>query len=336
MGFIFRLQAEGVAFHVLIAGTTYRIRIRTTPGSSAGSLKILTGRLGFRFGMALAAEHDADLLSKAVKLAKEADYAIIFTSHTEQWETEGQDQVSFNLPMAGSQDALVVTSVNPNTIVVNSTGVPVAMPWLDSVAAVVQAWFGGQEAGTSIVDVLTGAVNPEGHLPVTFPKELEDAPGYGDFPGYYVDGQPAVEYKEGVFVGYRHYDRMAKDKVNFPSGHGLSYSTFEYSTLEVTKELDDHFSVCVSVKNTSNITGSTLAQIYAGLEVSNLTHPAKSLVGFAKATLESSKTQTLPLSIPVQHLAYFDENNNKWVVASGNYQFALGRSAAGQDRRCFC
>ncbi|KAL2817127.1 glycoside hydrolase superfamily [Aspergillus granulosus] len=330
MGFIFGLQVEGVAKHTLIAGTVYRVRIRTMPGAAAGGLKVLAGRPGFRFGMAVAAEHDADLLAEAVNVAKDADYAIVFTGHTEQWETEGQDQVSFNLPMNGSQDMLVsaVAAVNPTTIVVNSTGVPVAMPWVDSVAAVVQAWFGGQEAGASIADVLTGAVNPEGHLPVTFPKKLEDAPAYDNFPGTYVEGHPTVKYEEDIFVGYRHYDRLPKDKVNFPFGHGLSYSTFDYNMLKPIEKHEDQLSICVRVKNTSSIAGGTLVQIYAGPATLSPSYPVKSLVGFARVMLEPGESQTVTLSIALRHLAYFDEQINKWVVRAGSYLFTLGRSVA--------
>ncbi|KAL3489914.1 glycoside hydrolase superfamily [Aspergillus germanicus] len=334
MGFIFGLQAEGLAKCSLVAGTVYRVRIRTVPGVAAAGLKILTGRPGFRFGMAVAAEHDADLLTEAINVARDVDYAIVFTGHTEQWETEGQDQASFNLPMNGSQDALVaaVAAVNPNTVVVNSTGVPVAMPWIDSVAAVVQAWFGGQEAGASMADVLTGAVNPEGHLPVTFPRNIEDAPAYGNFPGTYINGHPTVEYTEDIFVGYRHYDRLPMDKVSFPFGHGLSYSTFEYDMLEPIENHRDRFSVRVRVENTSDLAGVTLIQIYAGSAALGSSHPVKSLVGFARVMLAPGKSQTVSVPVPMRHLAYFDVNVNKWVVRAGNYLFTVARSAADPIR----
>ncbi|KAJ6071019.1 Beta-glucosidase B [Penicillium canescens] len=330
MGFIFGLQAENVVYYTLIAGTMYRLRIRTLPCQAIPALKILAGRPGFRFGMSAAAENDADLLSDAICLAQSADYAIVFTGHTEQWETEGQDQVAFNLPKDGSQDALVsaVASVNRNTIVVNSTGVPVAMPWVENVAAIVQAWFGGQEAGASIVDVLTGTVNPEGRLPVTFPKSIEDAPAYGNFPGSYIDNNPTVHYEEGIFVGYRHYDRISDEKVNFPFGHGLSYSTFEFGELEITPRHNGCYSVCVSVKNTSNLAGGTLVQVYAGFSKTDPCHPIKALVAFAKVRLQPRQSQTLTVSVPTRHLAYFDEQSSKWVVRPGTYLFTLGHSVA--------
>ncbi|KAJ5883467.1 Beta-glucosidase B [Penicillium subrubescens] len=330
MGFIFGLQAEGVASYPLLAGTKYRLRIRTLPCPAVPGLQMLTGRPGFRFGMSVAAQFDADLLSEAIGLAQVADFAVVFTGHTEQWETEGQDQVSFNLPKDGSQDALVsaVASVNCNTIVVNSTGVPVAMPWVENVAAIVQAWFGGQEAGASIVDILTGAVNPEGRLPVTFPKSIEDAPAYGNFPGTYVENDPTVYYEEGIFVGYRHYDRIPKTKVNFPFGYGLSYSTFEFGDLKITPRHDDCYSICVSVKNTSKLAGGTLVQIYAGFTGTDPYHPIKALVAFAKVSLEPGQSRTVTVSVPTRHLAYFDEQYRKWLVRPGEYMFTLGDSVA--------
>ncbi|KAM0278145.1 hypothetical protein ACHAQH_005343 [Verticillium albo-atrum] len=141
LGFNSGLRAKSLTSFNLTTGKTYRLRIRTLPcAAGVPPVTILKGRPAFRSGMAVPAEHDADVLSEAVKLAQAADYAVVFTVHTEQWETEGQDQVSFHLQKDGSQDALVtaVAAVNPQTIVVNSTGVPVAMPWLDNVAAVVQ------------------------------------------------------------------------------------------------------------------------------------------------------------------------------------------------------
>ncbi|KAM0278146.1 hypothetical protein ACHAQH_005344 [Verticillium albo-atrum] len=179
-----------------------------------------------------------------------------------------------------------------------------------------------------MADILTGVTNPEGNLPVTFPKTIEDAPAHGNFPGGYADDVPTVEYKEGVFVGYRHYDRISKDRINFAFGHGLSYSTFEYDELQVNREQGDGFSVSVSVTNTSRLAGGTLIQVYVGSGESNPEQPVKSLVGFSKVRLEPGQSQTVSLSVPSRDLGRFDEQCGKWVITKGTYVFTVGRSAA--------
>jgi beta-glucosidase len=330
MGFLFGVQEDQECVYHFTAGVTYSIRVRSVPSAHIPELDILEGRPGMRLGLMLASERDADLLIEAVKAAKEANYAIVFTGHAPQWETEGQDQQSFDLPKNGSQNALVaaVAAVNPNTIVVNSTGVAVAMPWLENVSAVVQAWFSGQEAGNSIVDVLVGKINPEGRLPVTFPKSLEDTPAFGNFPGILSGHPPVVEYKEGVFVGYRHFDRISRDKINFPFGHGLSYSSFDYGDLKVERGSDDLFSVSLNTQNTGELYGGALVQIYAGFSETDSSHPLKTLVAFEKVRLEPGHARVVTLLVPLRHLAYFDETLAKWLVRAGDYEVSTGYSVA--------
>ncbi|KAH7187935.1 family 3 glycoside hydrolase [Fusarium oxysporum] len=330
MAFLLGVQPDNKYTYDLVAGTRYHVRIRTIPCANMPNLDILEGRPGLRQGLALGSEHDRDLLSEAVELAQNSDYAIVFTGHEPLWETEGQDQASFNLPRDGSQDTLVqaVSAVNDKVIVVNSTGTPVAMPWLQDVGALVQAWFGGQEAGNSIAEVLTGAVNPEGNLPVTFPKSIEGTPAYGNFPGTWIDGKPVVEYKEGVFVGYRYYDRHDASKVNFPFGHGLSYTTFTYSKFKVELDTAEALKVTVEVTNNGPVAGGTLVQIYAGYSVQETAHPIKSLVAFDKVRLEPGQSRVVRLSVDIRDLGFFDEDIGKWIVREGEYLFHLGRSAA--------
>ncbi|CAK7202809.1 hypothetical protein SEUCBS139899_005536 [Sporothrix eucalyptigena] len=329
MGALFQAASEEEVQYDFTANKTYRIRIRTEPAANI-SLHILEGRSGVRLGFALESDHDADLLGEASRVAANADVAIVFTGHDSQWETEGLDQASFHLPRNGSQDALVaaVASANPNTVVVNSTGVAVAMPWLGQVAAIVQAWFPGQECGNAIADVLTGAVNPEGHLPVSFPKSIEDAPAHGNFPGNYVDGQLKVHYAEGVFVGYRHYDRLTRDKVNFPFGHGLSYTSFQLSDLQVSKQSDNTYTIKVSLSNTGGLVGGTVIQAYAGNSMRSHENPIKSLVAYRKVRLQPGEKQTVELPVSTRDLSYFDTEGQRWVVQHGTYQFSLGFSSA--------
>ncbi|KAJ5711981.1 hypothetical protein N7488_006137 [Penicillium malachiteum] len=184
MGSLFLTAPEEEIRHEFAAGRTYRLCIRFHPPVGIG-LDILEGRSGVRMGMQLESVHDEDLQGEAARISAEADLAIIFTGHDPQWESEGRDQDSFNLPRRGTQDGVVsaVAAANPNTIFVNSTSVAIAMPWLESVLAVVQAWFPGQECGNSIADVLTGVMNPEGRLPVSFPRRIQDAPAFDNFPG---------------------------------------------------------------------------------------------------------------------------------------------------------
>lgn len=309
---------------------SYKIQIHTLPPVGGSEWGILAGLPGFRMGFMLEEEHNLDLLTQAKDLAKEVDIAIVFTGHIPAWETEGQDQQSFNLPREGSQDALVdaVASLNRNTIVVNSTGVAVAMPWLEKVAALVQAWFPGQEAGNAIADIISGAVNPSGRLPVSFPKRIEDAPAYGNFPGEKKGDQLTVKYEEGVFVGYRHYDRVSDDKIQFPFGFGLSYTTFALSDGKVEQISAEGFKATVSVKNTGSIAGATVVQLYAGRKQQSSEHPVKILVAFKKVHLEAGEQKEVGLPVALRDIAYFDEASKGWKVERGQYELSFGQSTA--------
>ncbi|WQF83670.1 Putative glycoside hydrolase, family 3, glycoside hydrolase family 3 domain, immunoglobulin [Colletotrichum destructivum] len=330
MGALFLAANEPEIKHAFVAGRTYRLRVHSEPPARIG-LEILEGRTGVRMGFALESDRDADLQGEAARVASEADVAIVFTGHDPQWETEGRDQESFHLPC--DQDGLigVVAAANRNTVVVNSTGVAVAMPWLGDVAALAQSWFPGQECGNAIADVLTGAVCPEGKLPVSFPTRVEDAPAHGNFPGERdAGGRLRVEYAEGVFVGYRHYDRVGKEVLNFPFGYGLSYTTFDYAGFRVTRKADvaDEFEVSVDVSNTGAVAGGAVVQVYAGKTERSADTPVKVLVAFDKVRLQAGETQTVKLSVTAKDFASFDETERQWVVEAGEYSFYLGDSAA--------
>ncbi|KAL1611220.1 hypothetical protein SLS59_000861 [Nothophoma quercina] len=331
MGFLLGGNPEDEFTVPFTKGESYKIELHSKPPTGDGKdWGILAGLPGFRMGFMLQEEHDLDVLTEAKELAKDVDFAIVFTGHTPAWETEGQDQQSFNLPRDGSQDALVdaVASLNRNTIVVNSTGVAVAMPWLDKVAALVQAWFPGQEAGNAIADIISGAVNPSGRLPVSFPKRLEDAPAYGNFPGEKKGDQLTVKYEEGVFVGYRHYDRVSKDKVQFPFGFGLSYTTFALDNGKVEQISADAFKATVSVKNTGSLAGATVTQLYVGRKQQSSEHPIKTLAAFKKVHLEAGEEKKVELSLSLKDFAYFDEASKGWKVDRGQYDFSFGQSTA--------
>ena len=331
MGFLFGGVVAPEFKVSLEAGRQYKLLLHTSPpaGGNSEDLGILEGRVGLVVGYMSESEHDKDLLSEAVEVAKNSDVAVIFTGHEPFWESEGQDQHSFNLPKDGSQDRLIeaVASVNPNIIVVNSTGVAVAMPWLDQIQGLVQTWFPGQECGNSIADVLTGAQNPEGHLSCTFPKKIEDCPAYGNFPGTVVDGKRKVTYEEGVFIGYRHFDRLSADKLNFPFGFGLSYTTFDFSDLSI-KESKDGYVASVKVTNTGSVLGGVAVQLYVGAAQTADKDPVKQLVAFQKVTVNPGEAKTAELPVRTRDFAFFDEAAQKWVVSGGDYKFTIGKSAA--------
>lgn len=333
MGFILGgVTVPSVALD-LEAGKPYKIQIKTCPPDGTGEdMTIMEGMNGFRLGCMAASKHDKDILTEAVKLAEAADYAVVFTGHDPAWETECQDQHSFELPKNGSQDRLVsaVAASNPNTIVVNSTGVAVAMPWLSEIQGLVQTWFPGQEAGNAIADILTGTQNPEGRLTCSFPKQIEDCAAHGNFPGEYTGRQLHVEYAEGVFVGYRHFDRLTPDKVNFPFGFGLSYTTFDFNNLAVQESGTsvDEFNVSISVSNTGNVKGATPVQVYVGNEKESNENPIKVLAGFQKVSLDVGESKDVSVPVHVRDIASWNEKDHQWVVEEGSYRFSIGKSAA--------
>jgi beta-glucosidase len=330
MGFLFGGNPEVEFREPFAKGESYRIEIHSKPPAGKDDQGILAGLAGFRLGLMYESEHDLDLASEATELAKECDVAIVFTGHTPVWETEGQDQVSFNLPRDGSQDRLVetVASVNSTTIVVNSTGVAVALPWINKVSAFIQAWFPGQEAGNAIADILSGAVNPSGRLPISWPKRIEDAPAYSNFPGTkHGKGQLTVKYEEGVFVGYRHYDRIAADKIHFPFGFGLSYTTFEISNSQVSQTSPGFFKASATLKNMGSVAGATVVQLYIGRKQQSPEHPVKTLAAFKKVFVESGKEEVVEMELGLKDFAYFNESESKWVVERGQYDFSFGQSA---------
>jgi beta-glucosidase len=332
MAFLFGGNPEKQFTYPFNKGESYKIRVYSSPPVTSGDEDggILSGLPGFRLGFMSQEEHDEDLLSSAVSLARDCDIAIVFTGHTPDWETEGQDQVSFHLPKDGSQDKLVdaVALANPKTIVVNSTGVAVAMPWLGKVSAVLQAWFPGQEAGNAIADVISGAVNPSGKLPISWPKRLEDAPAYANFPGIKKDGQLTVKYEEGVFVGYRHYDRVSKEKLQFPFGFGLSYTSFKFRDARVSQASQDMFSTSTVISNTGQEAGATVVQLYVGPSMQSVDHPIKTLAAFKKVYLKAGEEKRVELPVSLKDFAYFDEASSAWKVEKGKYDFSFAHSAA--------
>ena len=263
---------------------------------------------------------DPDMVARAVAAAKQADAAIVFAA---EQMGEGQDKVT--LPLPGDQDSLIeaVAQANPRTIVVLHTSNPVAMPWLDKVAAVVEAFYPGQEAGSSIARLLFGDVNPSGKLAMTFPANEHQGPGstFLEYPG---DGM-TVNFNEGVLVGYRYYDARNQEPL-FPFGHGLSYTTFRYSDLQVVHNSGEQASVRVKITNTGGREGAEVAQLYLGYPPA-AEEPPKQLRGFDKVRLKPGESKVVTMALDHDSLAVWDSETNQWKVFQGAYSVLVGGSS---------
>ncbi|MBN1991610.1 MAG: glycoside hydrolase family 3 C-terminal domain-containing protein [Anaerolineae bacterium] len=282
---------------------------------------------GLRVGCLLPIPEDA--IKRAATLAAGADVALLFVGTTDEWESEGFDRPGMDLP--GEQNLLVekVAAANPNTVVVLNTGSPHAMPWLDKVAGVVQAWFPGQEAGHALADVLFGDVNPSGKLSQTFPKRLADNPAFINYPGE--NGR--VYYGEGLFVGYRYYEKKMIEPL-FPFGYGLSYTTFEYNNLALNAKeyaYGDTIQVSVAVTNTGRREGKEVVQLYVRDVRSSLARPEKELKAFKKVALKPGETQTVAFTLDGRALSFYDPEKQGWVAEAGEFEILVGSSS--QDIR---
>ncbi|MFO1142582.1 MAG: glycoside hydrolase family 3 C-terminal domain-containing protein [Amaricoccus sp.] len=284
----------------------------------------LMGFAAFRVGIGLPLGDAA--IAEAVETARVAETALVFVGRNGEWDTEGSDLEDITLP--GRQDELVaaVAAANPRTVVVLQTGGPVEMPWIDAVPAVLQAWYPGQEAGNAIADVLLGAADPGGRLPQTFPVRWADNPTASRDPEVYPGRDGRVRYAEGLFIGYRHYDRAGIAPL-FPFGFGLSYTTFALDAFGARLEADG-VSVTATVRNTGDRPGSTVLQIYAGAPGASVPRPAKELKAFAKLHLTAGEAKEVTLSLTARDFAYWDEAKHAWVVEPGRFDVLAGFSAA--------
>ncbi|RYP75171.1 hypothetical protein DL770_007479 [Monosporascus sp. CRB-9-2] len=280
-------------------------------------------RIGFK------EEDQVDYLQEAVDAAKEADVAVVIVGLDAEWESEGYDRQTMDLPKDGSQDRLIeaVVKANPRTVVVNQSGSPVTMPWADRVPAILQAWYQGQEAGNALADVLFGLQNPSGKLPTTFPRRIEDTPAWHNWPGENM----RVLYGEGLYIGYRHYDR-AKIPPLFAFGHGLSYTTFEYGRPSLSRKTLDASSTPIhlvfAVSNVGPVAGAETVQVYVRDVRSKLPRPEKELVAFEKVFLEPDETKHVTIPLDRYAVGYYDDSIPAWIAEEGSFRVLVGASAA--------
>ena len=268
---------------------------------------------------------DDALLAEALEIAGDVDACVIFAGLPDAFETEGADREHLRLPENQNRLIAAVAAVNPNTAVVLHGGAPMELPWLKNVSAVLCMYLGGEQVGAAAVDLLYGTVNPSGHLAETWPVRLQDNPSYLNFPGE--DG--VVTYAEGIFVGYRYYDKKEMP-VLFPFGHGLSYTDFSYSNLRTDKEaMEEHetLSVSVDVTNTGTCAGRASVQLYVRDPKSTVRRPIRELRDFEKVTLEPGETKSVSFVLDRRAFAYYEPKLHDFFVESGQYEVEIGESS---------
>lgn len=268
---------------------------------------------------------NAELLRDAVRKAENADTAVLFIGLPDRYESEGYDRTHMRLPANQVAVLEAVAQAQPNLVVVLSNGSPVEMPWIGKAKAVLEGYLGGQAAGGAVADLLFGEANPSGKLAETFPIRLQDNPSYLFFPG---EGD-RVEYREGIFVGYRYYDTKEVEPL-FPFGYGLSYTTFEYADLKLDKNRmrdDEMLTVSLQVTNTGNRAGQEIVQLYVRDVDSSVIRPDKELKGFGKVELQPGETKTVDFELDKSAFAYYNTALSDWHAESGEYRILIGKSS---------
>lgn len=280
-----------------------------------------TGKLlqGLRLG--LLPPQPADPIGEAEAIARDADAVVLVVGSNADWETEGNDRTEVALP--GAQDELIrrVLAANPRTAVVVNTGAAVSMPWLKDAPCVLQSWLPGQEFGNALADVITGAVEPGGRMPTTFPERLEDTPAFAHYPGE----NGVVRYEEGLLVGYRWYDTRGIEPL-VPFGHGLGYTAFAFGDARATAD-GDGVRIELAVTNVGERAGSTVVQIYRRIASPDReVRPAQELCAFGKAAMGAGESKLVALKVPADNLRYWSDGKG-WQRHRGRVTFAVGASS---------
>lgn len=277
----------------------------------------------------------AELMQEAVSKAREADYVVFFggLNKSDYQDCEGHDRKDYALPYGQNELIEALVKANPRLIYVNISGNAVEMPWKDRVAAIVQGWFIGSEAGEALADVLTGAVSPSGKLPFTWAATLNDVPAHrlNAFPGVWRADKKIIdeEYKESIFVGYRGVDKY-KTKPAFAFGHGLSYTTFRLGKATADKKsltADETIRFTVSVTNTGSRAGAEVVQLYVSDLQSSVPRPLKELKAFQKVFLQPGETRDVTLTIGRDALSFYDDQQKAWRAESGDFEALIGTAS---------
>ncbi|MDR3314665.1 MAG: glycoside hydrolase family 3 C-terminal domain-containing protein [Oscillospiraceae bacterium] len=270
-------------------------------------------------------EYDPVLAQQAVALAGRSDVAVIFAGLPESMDSEGADRAHIDLPPCQAELIYQVAQVQPNLVVVLHNGSAVRMPWIDSAAAVLEAYLAGEAVGAAQIDLLYGDYSPSAKLAETFPLRLQDTPCYPNFPG----NPLTVEYRESIYVGYRYYDSADKD-VLFPFGHGLTYTTFAYSDLKLSAKrigAGEALTVSLSIQNTGDFDAAEVVQIYVAPPEGATFRPAKELAGFEKIFLAAGEKRRVQLTLEPRAFAYYHTGLGDWYSESGEYRIIAAASS---------
>lgn len=327
------LPLDGSRLHSIAVIGPYAVRAMTGGGGSShvnplytiGPVPGIRNRVGPAVTVNFA---DGSDIPAAVLLAHSSEVAIVMVGDN---ETEGSDHA---LSLSGNQDELVeaVAAANPNTIVVLKSGSAILMPWVNSVPAILEAWYPGEEDGNAVAAILFGDFNPSGKLPITFPRNLEDVPA--NTPEQYPGVNGVAHYSEGVFVGYRHYDSRGIDPL-FAFGHGLSYTSFSYDDLAISldracfaDEPNQTFVVDLDVTNTGKLAGGEAVQLYVGMpSTDDLPQPPEQLKRFQKVYLAPGETTHVQFVLDARSLSHWETAVHSWAVTPGLYQIMVGSSS---------
>lgn len=318
---------EEIGSKELIAGRSYNILVQYGCAKTT-LLKIPSGVVAFgsgglRFGgcKRLCPKQG---IEEAVRVAKSADQVVLFAGLSGEWESEGEDRRIMDLP-PGTDDLIsAVLNANPNTAVIIQSGTPVTMPWVDKANAILQAWFGGNETGNGIADVVFGDVNPSAKLPLTIPRRVQDNPAYVN---YRSEGG-RVLYGEDVYVGYRHYERLELPAL-FPFGHGLSYTNFSLSDLKLFQDSKE-LSISTKITNVGSREGAEVVQVYIAPVKPPINRPVKELKAFKKILGEIGSSSVVELRVNLQQAtSFWDEHTDRWCSHAGKYRVLVGTSSSG-------
>jgi beta-glucosidase len=314
------IPPQGVGELALEAGQEVEVVLTHEVGGTGAGIEL--GGAVFQLNLRPPHGTDDEEIERAVALAADADVAVVVVGTTEEVESEGFDRGSLALP--GRQDELVrrVAEVNGRTVVVVNAGAPVLLPWVDEVAAVLLAWFPGQEFGNALADVLLGHAEPGGRLPTTWPRSEDGLPGTQPSDG-------VLTYDEGLFVGYRFYDREGRAP-RLPFGHGLGYTTWEYDALEAAPEAvaGEPATVTVRLRNTGGRHGREVVQVYASRPDSAVERPVRWLVGFAAVDAHPGEEVAASLRLAPRAFQHWDAEGGGWTAEPGTFSLAAGPSSA--------